>query len=216
METQTVEHLVAQRELLANTIRGFYQRGWCLGTGGNFSAVAATDPLELLITPSGVHKGDLTPEQLLLIDNQANVLAGDGKPSAETGIHLTLLEHFGPETVGSILHTHSPLCTALSEAHVSGVAFEGYEMLKGLEGVKTHNHREWTPILENSQDIPALCRDAQKMLRANPGIHGFLLRGHGLYTWGRDILEARRHVEIFEFLFEVMYHRRVFRNLTHT
>jgi methylthioribulose-1-phosphate dehydratase len=76
-------------------------------------------------------------------------------------------------------------------------------MLKGLEGVKTHEHREWLPIFENSQDIPALAVQVEEMLSQNPNAHGFLLRAHGLYTWGNDPAQARRHVEILEFLLEV-------------
>jgi methylthioribulose-1-phosphate dehydratase len=75
-------------------------------------------------------------------------------------------------------------------------------MLKGLEGVRTHQHSEWVPILENDQDIPALARRVETVLEERPAIHGFLLRGHGLYTWGDDLAQARRHVEILEFLLE--------------
>jgi len=77
-------------------------------------------------------------------------------------------------------------------------------MLKGLGGVTSHEHREWLPILENSQDIPALARQVEATLQRHPGAHGFLLRAHGLYTWGCDLVEARRHVEILEFLLEVL------------
>ena len=77
-------------------------------------------------------------------------------------------------------------------------------MLKGLEGVQTHRHREVLPILENSQDMAELSRRVESALRANPGAHGFLLRAHGLYTWGENLQQAKRHVEILEFLLEVM------------
>jgi methylthioribulose-1-phosphate dehydratase len=89
-------------------------------------------------------------------------------------------------------------------AGAGGVKIEGYEMLKGLAGVRTHEHQEWLPILENSQDMSYLADQLSEILANHPKIHGFLLRGHGLYTWGQSIEEARRHVEILEFLFEVM------------
>jgi methylthioribulose-1-phosphate dehydratase len=103
-----------------------------------------------------------------------------------------------------VLHTHSVWSTMLSEVHGArhGLRFGGFEMLKGLEGVRTHEHTEWMPILENDQDIPALARRVGTVLEQSPAIHGFLLRGHGLYTWGGDLPQARRHVEIFEFLLE--------------
>ena len=77
-------------------------------------------------------------------------------------------------------------------------------MLKGLEGIHTHKHREWLPIVENSQDMHELAQEISQTLEENPSAHGFLLRGHGLYTWGADLAEAKRHVEIFEFLMETL------------
>jgi methylthioribulose-1-phosphate dehydratase len=85
-----------------------------------------------------------------------------------------------------------------------GLAISGYEMLKGLEGVKTHEHREWIPIFANAQDVRALAEKVSDELKRESEAHGFLLSGHGLYTWGVDVAQARRHVEIFEFLFEVL------------
>jgi len=104
-----------------------------------------------------------------------------------------------------VLHTHSVWSTILSEAfaHDGGLGIAGYEMLKGLGSVSTHEHREWLPILENSQDIPALAGQVERTLAAHPLAHGFLLRGHGLYTWGEDFEEALRRIEVLEFLLEV-------------
>jgi methylthioribulose-1-phosphate dehydratase len=106
---------------------------------------------------------------------------------------------------GAVLHTHSVWSTVLSNMHAprGGVAIEGYEMLKGLMGVRTHEHREWLPILNNSQDISELSQNVSRSL-CKSGIHGFLLRGHGLYSWGRSLQEAKRHIEILEFLMEVL------------
>jgi methylthioribulose-1-phosphate dehydratase len=105
-----------------------------------------------------------------------------------------------------VLHTHSVWSTLLSEqrAPAGGIAIEGYEMLKGLDGVSTHAHREWLPIVENRQDWEEGASAVVTALEAHPAAHGLLLRGHGLYTWGRDVAEARRHLEILEFLLEVV------------
>jgi methylthioribulose-1-phosphate dehydratase len=81
-------------------------------------------------------------------------------------------------------------------AFLGGVTLEDYEMLKGLEGVRTHQHHEWLPILENSKDMTQLAQSASTILRERSGIHGFLLRGHGLYTWGANLQQAKRHIEI--------------------
>jgi methylthioribulose-1-phosphate dehydratase len=182
--------------------RGFYERGWVLGTSGNFSAVVNRDPLRLAITSSGIDKGVLGPENILLIDEAGKVLDGNGRPSAETLLHLAIAQLRG---AGAVLHTHSVWSNILSNAFASdrGVKIEGYEMLKGLEGVSSHEHSEWLPIIENSQDMTSLAASVSETLSNHSQSHGFLLRRHGLYTWGRDLEEAKRHVEIFEFLLEV-------------
>lgn len=183
--------------------KGFHARGWVLGTSGNFSAVISRDPLRLTITSTGLDKGSLSPSQFLEMDEAANVVRGAGRPSAEALLHLAIVRGVD---AGAVLHTHSVGSTVLSGSHASqgGIALEGYEMLKGLEGVRTHKHREWLPILENSQDMIELGERVSKTLRESPGIHGFLLREHGLYTWGAGLPEAKRHVEILEFLMEVL------------
>jgi methylthioribulose-1-phosphate dehydratase len=188
---------------LAEIGKGFYARGWVLGTSGNFSAMVSREPLRLAITSTGLDKGSLAPEQFLEMDEAANVVRGVGRPSAEALLHLAIVRGVD---AGAVLHTHSVWSTVLSGSHASqgGIALEGYEMLKGLEGVRTHKHREWLPILENSQDMVELGDRVSKNLRASPGIHGFLLREHGLYTWGAGLQEAKRHVEILEFLMEVL------------
>ncbi len=200
--TNTTEETHSKATLLARIGQDFYRRGWVLGTSGNFSAVESRDPLRLLITASGKHKGQLTADDFVQIDESATVTAGEGRPSDETHLHLTLVKRRGAQ---SVLHTHSVWSTILSDAFAEhgGLKISGYEMLKGLAGVQTHQQEEWLPILENSQDIRALAETLEPLLEAQPQMHGFLLRGHGLYTWGQSIQEAHRHVEIFEFLLEV-------------
>ena len=97
---------------------------------------------------------------------------------------------------GAVLHTHSIWNTILSDIHAAdgGLSIEGYEMLKGLEGVNTHEHREWLPILENSQDMLALADSIGDTLGKHKDAHAFLLHRHGLYSWGRDLAQAKRHV----------------------
>jgi methylthioribulose-1-phosphate dehydratase len=196
-------------ETLAELGREFHRRGWALGTSGNFSAVIQRDPLRIAITASSLDKGRLSADQILEIDTDGKVVsAGTGKPSAETLLHIAIVRTVG---AGAVLHTHSVWSTILSDYHIghSGFFIEGYEMLKGLEGVKTHEHREWVPILENSQDMTLLASETQQTLDENPNIHGFLIRRHGLYTWGKDLQEAARHVEIFEFLLESVGRRQM-------
>ena len=177
-----------------------------MGTSGNFSAVVSRDPLRLAITVSGVDKGHLSVGEIVEIDEHGKVVAGSGRPSAEAILHLTIARARG---AGAVLHTHSIWSTILSDAATEGgLAIEGYEMLKGLDGVHTHEHREWLPILDNTQDWTAAVPRVEAILAEQPDAHGFLIRRHGLYTWGRDLAEAKRQVEILEFLFEVMGRKR--------
>jgi methylthioribulose-1-phosphate dehydratase len=179
--------------------RRFDARGWVLGTSGNFSAVVSRTPLALAITRSGTHKGELTREDILQLDDRGVVMAGNGVPSAETKLHLEII---GKRGAGAVLHTHSVAATRLSDRHPAGFEISGYEMLKGLTGVTTHEHREWIPVLENDQDMLRLAAGVRRVLDEHPACHGFLLRRHGLYTWGATLPDAVRHIEILEFLLE--------------
>jgi methylthioribulose-1-phosphate dehydratase len=197
--------VTAAARAFAELGRDFYTRGWVLGTSGNFSAVVSERPLKLAITASSVSKGAIGPADVLTVDTAGAAVGGAKKrgvrPSAETLLHVAVVRTLG---VGAVLHTHSVWSTALSELHATegGLRLTGFEMLKGLEGVQTHQHVEWLPIFDNDQDMRRLAGEVEAMLRASPEVHGFLLRGHGLYTWGDDLAQARRHIEIFEFLLE--------------
>jgi methylthioribulose-1-phosphate dehydratase len=185
--------------------RRFDARGWVLGTSGNFSVVTTRDPLRFAITQSATFKGELRADQILEMDDRAAIVRGpEGvRPSAEALLHVEIVRARG---AGAVLHTHSIWSTLLSDAHgdQGGFAIDGYEMLKGLEGVKTHVHREWLPIVANDQDMARLSGVVRDVLDRHADAHGFLIRNHGLYTWGADLSQAVRHVEILEFLLEAV------------
>jgi methylthioribulose-1-phosphate dehydratase len=184
--------------------RRFDARGWVLGTSGNFSVVSGRDPLKLTITASGLFKGQLAPDQFLEIDDRCALVDGTaGKPSAEAQLHVEIVRL---RDAGAVLHTHSIFSTLVSGAQAGdgGLRITGYEMLKGLDGVTTHEHCEWVPILENDQNMTRLAANVREALTAHPDCHGFLLRRHGLYTWGKTVMDAVRHVEILEFLLEAV------------
>ena len=165
---------------LAAVARGFHARGWLLGTSGNLSAVVQREPLRIAMSASGVDKGELRPEQVLSIDEGARVVSRDGgKPSDESLLHIRIVKERG---AGAVLHTHSVWNTILSDLYAAdgGLKIEGYEMLKGLQGVRTHEHAEWLPIVENSQDMTTLADTIGETLNKHKAAHGFLLRRHGL------------------------------------
>lgn len=206
METQA---FASEIQRLIETGRDFHQRGWSLGTSSNYSVVMGRDPLRLLVTGSGFDKGRLTPEQFVIVGGDGNTVKDRRcKPSAEARLHVVLARS---AAAGSVLHTHSVWGTLLSEAHAARGYLEisGYEMLKGLAGVTTHETSVRVEIFPNTQDIPDLARRVEKRLRdAGPPLgYAFLIAGHGLYAWGKDLAEARRHIEVLEFLFEVVGRR---------
>ena len=190
---------------LASVAQGFHARGWLLGTSGNLSAVVQRRPLQLAMSPSGIDKSELTADQVLLIDENARLVSQhDAKPSDESLLHIRIAKE---RQSGAVLHTHSVWSTILTDIFDAGIEIRGFEMLKGLQGVKTHEHSEWLPIIENSQNMPALAETVGQTLVEHPEAHGFLLRRHGLYTWGENLAQAKRHVEILEFLLEVLARR---------
>lgn len=207
----TLAGLVDQIDSLRELGAMFWQRGWSVGTSSNYSLVLNREPLELLVTASGKDKGRLTRGDFVRVGaNGKPAVEGQPKSSAETLLHVVAASQ--PE-VGAVLHTHSIWSTLLSDFYHSQGGFEisGYEMLKGLDGVGTHEHSAWVEVFDNTQDIPALAEQVRERLAdaADPLTHGYLIRKHGLYTWGRDLDEARRHVEIFEFLFECVVRRMI-------
>jgi methylthioribulose-1-phosphate dehydratase len=185
---------------LCATARACYARGWVPATSGNFSIRRGN---RIFITPSGLDKGTLSPTDLLEIDLEGRAVAGHGRPSAETSLHTVIYRE--RIHARAILHVHTIWNTLLSGRFVSlgSVPLQGYELLKGLSGVATHEHTERVPIIENTQVYTALAEHLSEVLRVNADAHGVLLSRHGLYTWGESVAEARRHLEALEFLFEV-------------
>lgn len=189
---------------LAETGREFYRRGWARGASGNFSILLARKPLRLCITAAGNEKGTLDETNFLELDDDAEILQGFGRPSDETLLHLSIYR-LRPRA-RCILYSQTVWGSLLSDRHfVDGsIVMQGHEVLKCLTGVDTHDHTERIPIVENSGDQIALSHVIENVLLENPNIHGIYIRRHGLFSWGETVEEARRNIEIFEFLFEVV------------
>jgi len=195
--------MTATREHLARAIidagRFLYGRGWSPATSSNYSVRLTS--AEVLLTVSGKHKGQLTPDDLLAVDMDGNSLEEGKKPSAETLLH-TQLYRWKPE-IGAVLHTHSINATVLSRLTLSdSLVFADYELQKAFSGVSTHESQVLVPIFDNDQDIARLAARVQPWLDEHPDCVGYLIRGHGLYTWGEKMSDALRQIEAFEFLFD--------------
>ena len=173
-----------------------YQRGWSPATSSNYSVRLNADTCAL--TSSGKHKGRLKPEDILVVDMQGKALT-NGKPSAETLLHTQLYQHAA--NIGAVLHTHSPASVLISRLlnNENALVLENWELLKALSGITTHAVRIEIPIFENDQDIASLAQKVAAHMATQP-IHAYLIRGHGIYTWGENMDECFRHLEALECL----------------
>jgi len=195
---------------LIEVMTAVQQRGWCDGTGGNFSCVLQRNPLQLWMAPSGVDKGQLQESELILVDGAGTVLEGSGKASAETLMHLAIVQYCN---AGAVLHSHSQAGTLLSQWALSkgGLELSNLEMLKGLEGIKSHATSVLLPVLTNNQNLAELSAAAAPLLPGAP--KGILIAGHGLYAWGENLFQAKRHLEIIEFLLEQKWRQLILEGL---
>ncbi|HVI59806.1 MAG TPA: methylthioribulose 1-phosphate dehydratase [Luteimonas sp.] len=183
-------------EIIVN-VRELSALGWTPATSSNFSR--RLDDRHAAITVSGRDKGKLREADIMVVDFDGNAVGSDHRPSAETLLHTQLYRRFGE--VGCVLHTHSRAQTVASRlfAGAGHVRLEGYELLKAFRGNATHETALHVPVLPNTQDMRVLAAQVEALLDGGP-MWGYLIDGHGLYAWGADMAEARRHLEAFEFL----------------
>ncbi|AIR87286.1 methylthioribulose 1-phosphate dehydratase [Pantoea rwandensis] len=194
-----LEHLVAACHWIG-------EKGWAPATGGNMSVRQNAE--YCLLSASGKDKGSLTRDDFIQVEIATNSVPSGRKPSAETGLH-TLIYRLFPQA-GAVLHTHTVNSTVLSRVERgSALLLSGYEMQKTLAGQETHLNTVAIPLFDNDQDIDALAQRIEAFAAETPLQYGFLLRGHGLTCWGKDVNEARRHLEGLEFLFECELQRRL-------
>jgi methylthioribulose-1-phosphate dehydratase len=177
--------------------RLFHQRGWVPATGGNFSARLSSE--NILITASGGHKGELNADAFLVADLDGRPMDSMRKASYETLLHTQLYRY--DAAIGAVLHTHSIANTVLSR-RLEVIALSGYELLKLLPGVSTHEASVEVPVFANDQDIARLAARVDAHMRQHPQTPAYLIAGHGLYAWGADVAQARHRVEALEFMFE--------------
>ena len=182
-------------------------KGSAPATGGNMSI--RQDAEWCWLSEAGRDKGSLTSEDFLQGDIATNQAPSGRKPSAETGLH-TLVYRLFPEA-NVVLHVHTVNATVLSRIEKGpALNISGYEMQKTLTGQQTHLNTVPIAIFDNDQDIDALAKRIERYAEQIPLNYGFLLRGHGLTCWGKDVAEARRQLEGLEFLFECEMQRRLY------
>lgn len=196
--TITSHAFSASADAIAQAARELAALGWTPATSSNFSMRIDAD--HAAITISGRHKGRLGRDDIMLIDLEGRAVGTDACPSAETALHTQVYRRWPDIRV--VLHTHSRTQSVASRLFAgSGVVrLQGWELQKAIAGCSTHDSVLEIPVFANTQHMPELVADVDAWLAAGKSLHGYLIDGHGIYTWGRDMDEARRHLEALEFL----------------
>ena len=171
------------REELCRVCRLLYDRGYVAGHDGNVSCRLPDG--NLLVTPSGVSKGRLEPEMLVVCDLEGNVLEGDRYPSSETPMHLEVYRQ--RLDVGAVLHAHPVAATAFAICRKGLEEPYLIETISGLGAVPVAPY-----ALPSTQEVPESIRPFVKDHNAA------LLANHGAITWGRDLWAAFDRMETLE------------------
>ncbi len=203
MKTRSPESLADLEQtklLLCELLGNFYRLGWCTGTGGGISVKV---PGGYLMAPSGVAKEYVRPQELFELDEEFKVTNSsrlDGLRLSECApLFASIYRKCG---AGSVIHTHS-VAIVLATRHETKsetLCFERLEMIKGIRGA-SYLDRHQVPIIPNTPrecDLEASLTRALDRLAANA--HAVFVRDHGAYIWGRDVMEAKRHAEVYEWL----------------
>ncbi len=189
-----MDHALLAQDL-AQEARRLSALGLMACTAGNLSARLGGSTGDLLVSPSGIDKGDLTADAFIRCAAEGTPLEPGRKPSDETRLHAALYRATG---CGAVVHGHGIHAVALGLRGGDRVVFSGIEMLKAFAGTTTHACTRTIPIVENDQDMTPL---AERVLAARvEEMPAVLVRGHGVYAWGRTVAEAGRHLETVEWL----------------
>jgi methylthioribulose-1-phosphate dehydratase len=188
----------ARADAIAEAARELAAFGWTPATSSNFSMRVDAD--HAAITISGRHKGRLGREDIMLIDLDGHAVGTDARPSAETALHTQIYRRW-PQ-MGAVLHTHSRTQSVASRLFAGDgvIRLQGWELQKAITGYLTHESTLDIPVFPNTQHMPELVVQVEAWLDTGKPLHAYLIDGHGIYTWGRDMAETLRHLEALEFL----------------
>jgi len=193
------------RELLVELLVDFHRRGWVSGTGGGICGPAGDG--RLYLAPTGVHKERVRPEDLFTVAVADGTVVEappdpDLRPSECNAIFCLAARERGAR---SVVHSHA--LSAVLAADLAGdgdqLALRDLEMLKGIRGL-TNRDVHLVPVIRNTpreaelvEQLTAVLADARFA-----GSFAVLVADHGAYIWGDDVWEAKRHTEVYHFLFE--------------
>ncbi|MFC5441296.1 methylthioribulose 1-phosphate dehydratase [Rhodanobacter ginsenosidimutans] len=190
----------SRADAIADAARQLAALGWTPATSSNFSM--RVDDEHAAITISGRDKGHLGRDDIMLIDLHGHAVGTTARPSAETALHTQVYRRW-PEMT-AVLHTHSRTQSVVSRLYAArgAIQLQGWELQKAISGYTSHDSVLEIPVFPNTQHMPDLVAQVDAWLDAGKPLHAYLIDGHGIYTWGRDMAEARRHLEALEFLLE--------------
>ena len=185
-------------EAIAAAGRKLGAQGLTPATSSNFSMRLDDD--HFAITISGRDKGALSAADIMVVDRHGHAVGTSARPSAETLLHTQIYAIY-PDA-NAVLHTHSRAQTVASRlfSQEGVIRFSGYELQKAIAGHTTHETHIDLPVFPNTQHMPELVDKVDTWIAAGKPLYGYLIDGHGIYTWGRDMAETERHIEAFEFL----------------
>lgn len=196
------------RELVCELLRLFYDKDWLSGTGGGICALES--PGRLLLAPTGVHKERVRPDHLFVVDaGTGEVLepATDAslRPSECGDIFRAIVRERG---AGSVVHSHALSAVLACDGTKDAIVIERLEMLKGIPGL-SNTDRHLVPVISNTPREPELTADVERVLADDRFADAYAIgvRDHGAYIWGADAWEAKKHTEVYHFLFEAVYAR---------
>lgn len=196
--THDPKHLADCANAIAAAGRRLGAQGLTPATSSNFSM--RLDAAHIAVTVSGRDKGALTADDVMVADMHGQPVGTGARPSAETALHTQIYARF--PAANAVLHTHSRTQTVASRLYAKAgiVRFDGYELQKAIAGHTSHEQAIDLPVFPNTQHMPELVAKVDAWIKSGKALYGYLIEGHGLYAWGRDMAEAERHVEAFEFL----------------
>ena len=171
------------RQEICHICHLLYNRGYVVSNDGNVSA--RTDRGTILITPSGVSKGRITPDMLVETDADGRILSGDRYPSSEGKMHWMLYRE--RKDVMAVVHAHPPMATAFSICRRPLTERYLAEMIVGLGEVPVTKF-----AMLSTDEVP---------LSVLPFVQdhcAVLLANHGALTWGPTLLSAFDRMETVE------------------
>ncbi|MFO7953765.1 methylthioribulose 1-phosphate dehydratase [Thioalkalivibrio sp.] len=188
----------AQVRLLAEAGRELANRGWLPARTGHFSA--RLDDQHIAITAPGRSKDLLDAHDFMVVDLEGQMVSGSGEPGPETFLHIIMYRR--DANLGAVLHTHSIHGTVLSRQVAGSLLLRDYEALRELPGCEHPARGVQIPVFANHPNMQQLAARVDAAMDRDPGLAGYLISGHGLYTWGQTVERAMQRTEAFEFMFE--------------